>query len=257
MIILILNMEAILLGGEIGQAHAWCQSTVLKKLFSGETVCACNTNTTLPELNAYVCAAIFGELSHKIVFAVMPEKNPEVLAKRGLHGVTTSKENNNKKGPFQINTPNAHPKFMYTGIFLNQQSIESLRFKFVQWSRQCLLPRLAKGHMTLKYKPSLDDVSALGSGGNQVSLKIIGYAFHSLVQCALVDIIDESYRGMCANKFPHITISHDENCPPYNSNELLKYGRVCLLPENECIFVTGNVGAVPFNSNQETFTLGE
>lgn len=38
-------------------------------------------------MNAYVSKAVFGKLPHKLVFAVMPERDLNVLQKRGLHGV--------------------------------------------------------------------------------------------------------------------------------------------------------------------------
>merc|ERR1719477_558838 len=71
----------------LGQAHEWCRTEVEKALMAGRSVVAANTNTTLQEMHAYVTKVVFGGLPHKIVFAVMPERNIDVLTKRGLHNV--------------------------------------------------------------------------------------------------------------------------------------------------------------------------
>jgi len=63
------------------------------------------------------------------------------------------------------------------------------------------------------------------------------------------------YNQKCANKLPHITISCAENSQPFYSNELLKYGHVCLLPEHEYVTIQGTIGAFPKNGTQPVFVL--
>lgn len=68
-------------------------------------------------------------------------------------------------------------------------------------------------HSTIWYKPTdFNDLEI----GKKVVLKIIGRAFNNRGDVVLV----ENFKSK--NKYPHITISCDENVPPVYSNELLE-----------------------------------
>ena len=75
--------------GYLGVAHEWCRDCVLKRLLSNNVNVVChNTNITYEEINEHIFPIIFSNhrLCHKIVFAIMPQQNIKILAKRNLHG---------------------------------------------------------------------------------------------------------------------------------------------------------------------------
>ena len=140
----------------ISKAHEWCRTQIFNKLMNGETVVVNNTNTQLQEMHDYVSYTIFSNLPHKIVFAVMPQLNADLLEKRNGHGVP-AKKIKQMKGRFlrwykkgQITNPpsisnvikagplrygkkqtNICKKYLYTGIFLDEQESQRLLHYFV------------------------------------------------------------------------------------------------------------------------------
>eukprot|EP01083_Nonionella_stella_P081741 225338_1 len=243
-------------GSLLHKAHQWAQQQVDNAIKSGHTVVANNTNTTLPEMHAYVMKILFAERIHKIVFAVMPETNINTLKRRGLHGVPPKKcvEMKNRmcrwmdKGPpctravlragaFRRRGAKGVSKdVIYTGVFMDKQTQDKIRKYFVSICGSPLLCNATDCHLTLKYKPLHEEVRRLPFG-RKVHLKLIGYAVHEYVQCFIVDILDVSLRGMCTNKYPHITVSFNKSyVRPNYANELLNYGHIVPIVNNFDVF---------------------
>tara|TARA_B100000131_G_scaffold46334_1_gene41232 strand:- start:1304 stop:1789 length:486 start_codon:yes stop_codon:yes gene_type:complete len=91
------------------------------------------------------------------------------------------------------------------------------------------LPALPKGlegvccnHMTIKFRPTKDDVCKLPMGG-AADLEITGYA-HDKDCIALRVKQVYGYPVPSDNEVPHITFWVSEGTPPYYSNELLGAG---------------------------------
>jgi len=106
-------------------------------------------------------------------------------------------------------------KAMYTGVFLDDPN------QLINWWKQNvgpLHPKVKAHHMTIKFKPSEDEVKAL-SIGSPTSLKVVGYAQDDKGQAVLVK--PQGVRS--TNRHPHITVAVDGVSPAY-SNDLLKKG---------------------------------
>ena len=235
----------------LGKAHEWAQNQVDRALRAGHCAVANNTNTTLQEMNVYVSKVVFGGLPHKVVFTVMPERNVDVLCKRGLHGVPRKKCKEMikrmdswlrrhdptvravlKAGSFRRFPPNVSKEVMFTGIFVEKPTVHQIQKYFTTVSGRPLLCDLGDCHLTLKFMPTVDDVERLPFG-KSVRMKLIGYSVHDFVQCFLVDILDEAVSKFVDNKWPHITVSCNRNrCGPQYSNNVLEDGNVVPLVTN-------------------------
>ena len=177
------------------KAHDWAQTKVSNALKAGQSVVANNTNTTLSEMHAYITKAVFSGYPHKIVFAVMPEQNIKVLAKRGLHGVSAKKikemlkrmsywmnkyppsiEKVLKAGAFKRGRPQGISKdVIYYGIFLNAQTQDKLRKYLIAMSGKPLLCDTTDCHLTLKYQPLEEEVNLLRPIGSCAWCKYDSY----------------------------------------------------------------------------------
>eukprot|EP01084_Bolivina_argentea_P219165 371785_1 len=253
----------------LSKAHEWCQKSIFNACKSGQNAVANNTNTTLSEMHAYVTKIIFGNLPHKIVFAVMQEQNIKVLSSRGLHGVPVKKIKEMlrrmnywlQKGPPSIhsvlragafrrwNNKNVSKDFMYTGIFMDQETQKKIRKYFMNISGECLLCDTTDCHLTLKYLPLINDVENLPFG-KRVCLRIIGYAMHKYINCFIVDIMDDEVRRLCSNKYPHISISFNKShLRPNYSNELLENGKIIPIINNFDVINTRDYNGLYRNVN--------
>lgn len=112
-----------------------------------------------------------------------------------------------------------YDKVIYTAIF-----VEDTDLLLRQWELTTGLAPLAKRyahHLTLRFKPSQDDIDLLSASfGGVVELHTIGFAADSQAQ-ALAVSLDPALREHCANEHPHITVATDGLTPPRYSNELL------------------------------------
>jgi len=119
------------------------------------------------------------------------------------------------------------------------------------------LCNLTNIHCTLKFQPLKTDIQELPFG-KKVRLRLIAYATHQLVQCVMVEILDENIRKLVTNSFAHITISFNrKRCGPQCSNELLEYGHVMPMIGNQSqeitdcsggLIIEGTVGAFASDS---------
>ena len=109
-------------------------------------------------------------------------------------------------------------KVVYSGIFLDEENHQ----KLLQWWEQevgkPLLDKLFAHHMTLKFKPTPEEVANLPLG-KTVMLKIVGWAADERAQAVLMQTDVPSN-----NANPHITISTDSTTSPAYSNELITNG---------------------------------
>ena len=108
-------------------------------------------------------------------------------------------------------------KALYTGAFLTPSGAEMLDNWWGTAVREGFLDKHFRHHMTIKFKPSVEEVVSLPIG-QDVTLKIVGYASDDRGQAVLVAGVDST------NELPHITVSTAEGVSPVYSNELLSAG---------------------------------
>lgn len=107
----------------------------------------------------------------------------------------------------------------YTGVFLDEGSHHAL---IEWWKKHTDAPLLGKvwgHHMTIKFKPTAEDLEKTPIG-HKVKLKVIGWAADEKGQAVLV----EPEGVASANKHPHVTISTAPGTGPVYSNDLLAKG---------------------------------
>lgn len=107
----------------------------------------------------------------------------------------------------------------YTGVFLDESSHKALVEWWKHHTNTPLHSKLWAHHMTIKFKPTAEEVEATPVG-KKVHLKVIGWAADEKGQAVLV----EPQGVASANKHPHITISTAPGTGPVYSNELLAKG---------------------------------
>lgn len=117
-----------------------------------------------------------------------------------------------KKAAERIKSAGQKRKAIYSAVFLTPESKDALA---VWWQENIgeLLPKQFMHHMTIKFKPSEEEVLALNIG-QKATLHIDAYGSDEKAQAVIVSGVD-SY-----NPIPHITVATDGTSPVY-SNELL------------------------------------
>jgi hypothetical protein len=106
---------------------------------------------------------------------------------------------------------------LYTAVTLDHASRRAL----LQWWTSNvgpLLDRVVAHHMTLKFKPSPDEVARTPLG-DKASLQVVGFAQDDKVQAVLVKPSVPS-----SNALPHVTVSVGPGGRPVMSNDLLARG---------------------------------
>jgi len=109
-------------------------------------------------------------------------------------------------------------KALYTAAFLTPVGKEMLENWWGTVVQKELHSKHFMHHMTIKFKPSEEEVLALPIDGKIVKLKIIGYNEDDRGQAVMVAGVASS------NSIPHITVSTTEETSPVYSNELLGVG---------------------------------
>jgi len=113
----------------------------------------------------------------------------------------------------------AEKKPTYTGVFLDESSHKALLDWWGKHTNTELHPKIWAHHMTIKFKPSEEELESTPVG-KKVHLKVIGWAADEKGQAVLV-----APQGVqSANKNPHITISTAPGTAPVYSNDLLEKG---------------------------------
>jgi len=108
-------------------------------------------------------------------------------------------------------------KALYTGAFLTPAGAEMLDNWWGTVVQEDFLAKHFTHHMTIKFKPSEDEVVGIPIG-EDVSLKVVGYASDENGQAVMVTGVSSS------NSIPHVTVSTSEGTSPAYSNELLSRG---------------------------------
>jgi hypothetical protein len=107
-------------------------------------------------------------------------------------------------------------KALYTAVILDDPTD-----LLTLWEREVgvpLHPKKIAHHMTIKFKPSPEEVTKLPIG-KRVNLRVIGYAADDKGQAVVV-----VPQGVSSTKeVPHVTVAVNGTSPAY-SNELLKRG---------------------------------
>lgn len=136
-----------------------------------------------------------------------------------------------KRAAERIKTAGKKRKAIYSAVFLTPDAKETLASWWTA-TRGELLPKQFMHHMTIKFKPSPEEVLSLPLG-KDVQLKITGVGSDEKGQAVAVhsDLPVD-------NPIPHITIATDGTSPVY-SNELLSAN---LQPVEESPVLSGVVG---------------
>jgi hypothetical protein len=114
-------------------------------------------------------------------------------------------------------------KALYLGAFLTPVGKEVLKRWWLRVVKKPLHQNEYMHHMTIKFKPTPEEVLALPIG-DTVTLRIVGYAADDKGQAVLVSGVESS------NSLPHITVSTSmdeetgKKVSPVYSNELLSRG---------------------------------
>ena len=139
-----------------------------------------------------------------------------------------------KKAAERIKNAGNKRKAIYSGIFLSPESKEALA---EWWSgvKGDLLPKQFMHHMTIKFKPSPEEVMALPLGSD-VRLQVVGTGSDEKGQAVVV-----SSELPTDNPIPHITVATDGTSPVY-SNELLAAGTAPVDLESPPPVLIGKVG---------------
>jgi hypothetical protein len=126
-------------------------------------------------------------------------------------------------------------KAIYVAAFLTPLGREDLENWWGTVVQKDFLDKQFMHHVTIKYKPSEEEVTSLPIG-DKVSLKIIGYSEDERGQAVLVSGIEAS------NTYPHITISTSLDTSPVYSNDLIAAG----FTEKDGIEIEARIGfAIP------------
>ena len=135
------------------------------------------------------------------------------------------------------------PKALFTAVILDDPSA-----LFRWWEKETGIPLLSKRfahHMTIKFKPSPEEVKALPMG-DSAPLEIVGWAADEKCQTVKVKVAGVT----SSNKIAHITVATDGTSPVY-SNDLLAKG---VTPAKGKKKLKARVGFVS-NKQQDTFDL--
>ena len=118
-------------------------------------------------------------------------------------------------------------KALYSAAFLDEGSREDLYNWWKMHVKEEPLGRVPKhSHMTIKFKPSHEDILALPIGeSTERTVTVVGYANNELGQAVQVRVSDESFARQDGG-IAHITISASEDAPMgfAYSNQLLSEG---------------------------------
>ena len=118
-------------------------------------------------------------------------------------------------------------KALYSAAFLDEGSREDLYNWWKMHVKEEPLGRIPKhSHMTIKFKPSHEDILALPIGESaERTVTVVGYAHNELGQAVQVRVSDESFARQDGG-IAHITISASEDAPMgfAYSNQLLSEG---------------------------------
>tara|TARA_A200000159_G_scaffold98321_1_gene91073 strand:+ start:542 stop:1156 length:615 start_codon:yes stop_codon:yes gene_type:complete len=113
-------------------------------------------------------------------------------------------------------------KAIYAAAFIDEANEKVLYNWWKLYTKQDILKNRPKHpHMTIKFKPSKEDVLSLPIGEtDKVRLTVTGVGFDENTQAVRVRVNDTSFE--VANEIPHITISWSDDSRASNSNDLLK-----------------------------------
>ena len=122
---------------------------------------------------------------------------------------------------------NKPKKAIYSAAFLDEGSREDLYNWWKMHVKEDLLDRVPKhSHMTIKFKPSPEDILALPIGESEKrTVTVVGYAHNELGQAVQVRVSDDIFARQDSG-IAHITISASNDAPRRfaYSNNLLEEG---------------------------------
>ena len=107
----------------------------------------------------------------------------------------------------------------YTGVFLDAASYAKLINWWEEHVKEPLHAKTFAHHMTIKFKPTEEEINALPLG-EKATLQVIGWGSDEKGQAVMV----APHGVESANKIPHITIACAPGTSPAYSNDLLAHG---------------------------------
>jgi len=116
----------------------------------------------------------------------------------------------------------------FVALFLTPKAVQTLREFLVQTEMNSLPDYSVPPHVTLWFRPSAQQAAEYKNGKN-CEVQIVGFAKHELIQAVQVELQDKSIA--VENRIPHITISVQEEIPPWYSNGLLEMSAITKVVE--------------------------
>jgi len=141
-------------------------------------------------------------------------------------------------------------KIIYAAIFLDKVEAEKAKNLMCRGTLDgpslkevALLEDLKCDHLTLAFKPTVDDLAALPIG-DMATIRVLGRAHDAEIQALFCAV-----SLPCQNEYPHITIACVAGINAVQSNALLKHGHEPLVETR----LTGRVGV--FANGRRIFTI--
>ena len=156
----------------------------------------------------------------------MRDKIKQALSKleASLSGESNSFYKENVKELIKNSAKKKKAKPLYSAAFLDSSSREELYNWWKLQTKQALHERVpGHSHMTIKFKPSREDILSLPIGeGGEKTVTVIGYSYDELGQAVQVRVSDDSFSRQ-DDGVAHITISASKEAPRgfAYSNDLL------------------------------------
>jgi len=124
-------------------------------------------------------------------------------------------------------------KILYTALILDNASHTTVQEWFKQVSGESLLNNILAHHITIQFKPTEDQVSAVGIG-TEASVNVVGWVSDEKAQVVVVSGLTVS------SGTPHITVATASGVLPEYSKQLLQ-GKINMVEGPE---LTGKIEAV-------------
>lgn len=137
--------------------------------------------------------------------------------------------------------------YLYTGVFLSEVSR--------RWLLETFHPRhpvLFADHVTLSFKPTLEEVKKIKNwynefGTKEIGIQIVRHVIDEFAQAVVIRLLD-SIPPYCIRNLLHITISCGETIRPSYSNILIEKSGEIITPPSYIIL--GEVGVCSYIDRQ-------
>ncbi|XP_047146565.1 uncharacterized protein LOC105843712 isoform X1 [Hydra vulgaris] len=250
-------------GEKIATAHAYCRNEMINSLNEKtDLIIVENSHSQRWEYQIYERIALF--CGYNVTILEIPCKDESTRIKfyerckhsvaNHIHAAMWKRWESDFKARY---IDNKSLEFSLSSIINNKQVVRADNVLYAALylddeSRQLLLKEfhvvhanVHADHMTLIYKPSLEDLNSLELGSHH-QVKVVGYMLDSDVEVAVVEALD-----LCKLPQPHITISTSKHASPKQSIAALTRHGEWVKPKEE-IILQGVVGVQIAINEQES-----